>query len=125
LTDFGTAYGATAFVFISAALMLVFGMVLEGAPALILFGPLLTPIASQLGVNPLQFGTIMVIAMGLGLFSPPIGVGLFATCAITGTQMQNVALPMMKYLAVLALGLIALILVPAFALWLPTRLGLL
>lgn len=124
LTDFGTAYGATAFVFISAALMLVFGMVLEGAPALILFGPLLTPIASQLGVNPLQFGTIMVIAMGLGLFSPPIGVGLFATCAITGTRMQDVALPMMKYLAVLALGLIALILVPAFALWLPSRLGL-
>jgi TRAP-type C4-dicarboxylate transport system permease large subunit len=62
--------------------------------------------------------------MGLGLFSPPIGVGLFATCAITGTRMQDVALPMMKYLAVLALGLIALILVPAFALWLPSRLGL-
>ena len=125
LTAFGALHGATAFVFVSAVLMLVFGMVLEGAPALILFGPLLTPIASQLGVNPLQFGTVMVIAMGLGLFSPPIGVGLFATCAITGTRMNDVARPMAKYLAVLALGLIALILVPGFALWLPARFGVL
>ena len=42
-------------------------------------------IAQQLGVHPLHFGTVMVIAMGLGLFSPPVGLGLFATCAITGT----------------------------------------
>ena len=66
--------------------MIVFGAVLEGAPALIIFGPLLTPIAQQLGINPLHFGTVMVIAMGLGLFAPPIGLGLFATCAITGTR---------------------------------------
>ena len=98
--------------------------VLEGAPALIIFGPLLTPIAAQLGVHPLHFGTVMVIAMGLGLFAPPIGLGLFATCAMTGTKVHNVARPMMKYLAVLAATLVVLVLVPAFSLWLPTRLGL-
>ena len=81
--------------------MIVFGAVLEGAPALIIFGPLLTPIAQQLGVNPLHFGTVMVIAMGLGLFSPPVGLGLFATCAITGTRVQDVARPMAKYLVLL------------------------
>ena len=105
-------------------MMIIFGAVLEGAPALIIFGPLLTPIAQQLGINPLHFGTVMVIAMGLGLFAPPIGLGLFATCAITGTEVKNVARPMMKYLAVLLVTLIVLVLVPSFSLWLPTSLGL-
>ena len=96
---------------------------LEGAPALIIFGPLLTPIAQQLGVDPLHFGTVMVIAMGLGLFSPPIGLGLFATCAITGTKVSDVARPMLKYLLVLFITLIGLVFFPAFSLWLPRLLG--
>ena len=125
MTQFGAQYGATAFLILAAIVMIVFGMVLEGAPAMILFGPLLTPIAVKLGVNPLQFGTVMVIAMGLGLFAPPVGLGLFATCAITGTEAKNVARPMMKYLIVLALGLLALIFVPEFSLWLPRTLGIL
>jgi tripartite ATP-independent transporter DctM subunit len=125
MTVFGANYGATAFVVLASIVMMVFGMILEGAPAMILFGPLLTPIAVKLGVNPLQFGTVMVIAMGLGLFAPPVGLGLFATCAITGTAVKDVARPMMKYLIVLALGLLALIFVPEFSLWLPRKLGLL
>jgi tripartite ATP-independent transporter DctM subunit len=124
MTQFGAHYGATAFIILATIVMLVFGMILEGAPAMIRFGPLLTPIAVQLGVNPLQFGTVMVIAMGLGLFAPPVGLGLFATCAITGTEVKNVARPMLKYLIVLALGLLALIFVPEFSLWLPRKLGI-
>jgi tripartite ATP-independent transporter DctM subunit len=121
---FANHFGSVMFLLLSVLMMIVFGAVLEGAPALIIFGPLLTPIAQQLGINPLHFGTVMVIAMGLGLFAPPIGLGLFATCAITGTEVKNVARPMMKYLAVLLLTLIVLVLVPSFSLWLPTRLGL-
>ncbi|MEQ1682220.1 MAG: TRAP transporter large permease subunit [Burkholderiaceae bacterium] len=124
MINFAHQYGSTMFILLSVLLMIVFGAVLEGAPALIIFGPLLTPIAQQLGVNPLHFGTVMVIAMGLGLFAPPIGLGLFATCAITGTQVKDVARPMMKYMAVLLAALIVLVLVPSFSLWLPTRLGL-
>ncbi len=121
---FAHLYGSTMFVLLSVLVMIVFGAVLEGAPALIIFGPLLTPIAAQLGVHPLHFGTVLVIAMGFGLFAPPIGLGLFATCAITGTEVKNVARPMMKYLAVLFVTLMVLVLVPAFSLWLPTRMGL-
>ena len=124
MVSFAHQYGSTMFILLSVLLMIVFGAVLEGAPALIIFGPLLTPIAQQLGVNPLHFGTVMVIAMGLGLFAPPIGLGLFATCAITGTQVKDVARPMMKYMAVLLAALVVLVLVPSFSLWLPTRLGL-
>ena len=112
------------FLLLSVLIMIVFGSVLEGAPALIIFGPLLTPIAVQLGIDPLHFGTVMVIAMGLGLFAPPLGLGLFATCAITGTEVRNVARPMAKYLAVLFATLMLLVFVPSFSLWLPRRLGL-
>ncbi len=121
---FAHHYGSNMFLLLSVLVMVIFGAVLEGAPALIIFGPLLTPIAQQLGINPLHFGTVMVIAMGLGLFAPPIGLGLFATCAITGTQVRNVARPMFKYLAVLLATLIVLVLVPSFSLWLPNRFGL-
>jgi tripartite ATP-independent transporter DctM subunit len=121
---FAHQYGSVMFMLLSVLMMIVFGAVLEGAPALIIFGPLLTPIAARLGINPLHFGTVMVIAMGLGLFAPPIGLGLFATCAITGTHVKDVAGPMVKYLAVLLLTLVLLVLVPAFSLWLPNRLGI-
>jgi len=119
----GRDHGAATFVAVSALLMIGFGAVLEGAPALIILGPLFTPIAQQLGVHPLHFGTVMVIAMGLGLFSPPIGLGLFATCAITNTRMEDVAVRMLKYLLVLFIGLMVLVYVPAFSLWLPGRFG--
>ena len=123
MMELGHRFGADGFVLASTLLMIGFGAILEGAPALIIFGPLLTPIALQLGVSPLHFGTIMVVAMGLGLFSPPVGLGLFATCSITGTQIHEVIRPMLKYLVVLFLALLALVFVPAFSLWLPARYG--
>ncbi|MFC4278739.1 TRAP transporter large permease [Achromobacter aloeverae] len=119
MTTLAHDYGSVAFVLVSALLMVIFGAILEGAPALIIFGPLLTPIAQQVGVNPLHFGTVVVIAMGLGLFAPPFGLGLFATCAMTGTRVEQVARPMIKYLVLLAIMLVVLIFVPAISLWLP------
>ena len=120
----GHAVGPIGFILVSVMVMAFFGMILEGAPALILFGPLLTPIAIKLGINPLQFGTIMVVAMGLGFFAPPIGVGLFATAAMTGTKVENITRPMMKYVAVLIVALLALVIFPVFSLWLPRYLGM-
>jgi len=123
LTNFGTKHGSVAFLLLAATLMIGFGSILEGAPALIIWGPLLTPIAQRLGVNPLHFGTVMVIAMGLGLFSPPLGLGAYATCAIAGTETKRLMMPMLKYLAVLLLGLLVLIFAPEFSLWPPRRFG--
>jgi tripartite ATP-independent transporter DctM subunit len=124
LTHFGERHGGVAYLIVAAALMIGFGSILEGAPALIIWGPLLTPIAQRLGVNPLHFGTVMVIAMGLGLFSPPLGLGSYATCAIAGTETRRLMRPMVKYLIVLLLGLLALIFAPDFSLWLPRKFGL-
>jgi tripartite ATP-independent transporter DctM subunit len=112
-------FGPLAFLIASVIIMVIFGAVLEGAPALIIFGPLLVPIAVQVGIHPLHFGTVAVIAMGLGLFSPPFGLGLFATCAMTGTKIEDVSRRMLKYLLVLAAMLVLLVLVPSISLWLP------
>ncbi len=123
MVDVGRTHGTWLFMLISIGLLVVFGAVLEGAPALIIFGPLLTPIAVQLGMNPLHYGIVLVIAMGFGLFSPPLGLGLYATCAVTGTRMAEVARPMAKYLAVLFVMLLLLAFVPSLTLWLPNRFG--
>ncbi|WP_407704162.1 TRAP transporter large permease [Xylophilus rhododendri] len=119
MTNLAAHYGKVSFILASVLLMTVFGAILEGAPALIIFGPLLTPIAQQVGVHPLHFGVVMVVAMGLGLFSPPFGLGLFATCSMTGTRIENVMRPMMKYLVLLAVMLLGLIFIPEVSLWLP------
>jgi tripartite ATP-independent transporter DctM subunit len=124
LIAFGRDYGSVMFLLASSVMMIFFGSILEGAPALIIFAPLLTPVAARLGIDPLHFGIVTVVAMGVGLCSPPLGVGLYTTCAVTQTDIKDVSRSMMKYLAVLLIGLLLLILVPGFSLWLPRRWGL-
>ena len=55
---------------------------LEGIPAIVLFGPLLFPIARQIGVHEVHYAMVVILAMGIGLFAPPFGVGYYAACAI-------------------------------------------
>jgi tripartite ATP-independent transporter DctM subunit len=117
-------YGTWLFMVIAVVALIVFGAVLEGAPALIIFGPLLTPIAVQLGYHPLHFGIILVIAMGIGLFSPPFGLGMYATCTIAQTRLQDVVLPYLRYVVVLLITLVFLIVFPALTIWLPRLYGL-
>jgi tripartite ATP-independent transporter DctM subunit len=117
-------YGTWLFMVIAVVALIVFGAVLEGAPALIIFGPLLTPIAVQLGYHPLHFGIILVIAMGIGLFSPPFGLGMYATCTIAQTRLQDVVMPYLRYVVVLLITLVFLIVFPALTIWLPRLYGL-
>ena len=90
LVGIGMEQGAWLFLMLTIVILIIFGAVLEGAPALIIFAPILVPIAIQLGFNPLHFGIVMIMAMGFGLFSPPIGLGLYTTCAICGVEMKHV-----------------------------------
>ena len=123
LVAIGADYGPWLFLLLSIVILIIFGAVLEGAPALIIFAPILVPIATQLGFNPLHYAIVMILAMGFGLFSPPIGLGLYTTCAICGVPMQDVIKPMTKYLLIILLGIIVIALFPALTTWLPTRLG--
>ncbi|MBK5071802.1 TRAP transporter large permease subunit [Budviciaceae bacterium CWB-B4] len=123
LVAIGFSHGAWLFLILTIVILIIFGAVLEGAPALIIFAPILVPIAVQLGFDPLHFGIVMVLAMGFGLFSPPIGLGLYTTCAICGVEMKNVIRPMLKYLAVVMVGIIVVAMVPTITVWLPRLMG--
>jgi tripartite ATP-independent transporter DctM subunit len=114
---------ATMFMIATVATLTIMGALLEGLPALLIFAPLLLPMVSSFGIDPLQYGIVMVIAMGLGAFAPPIGVGLFVTCSICETTMENAARHMLPYLIVLVIGLLLIAFVPWFTLVLPRSLG--
>lgn len=112
------------FMLATVVTLVVMGALLEGLPALLIFGPLLLPLAPGFGIDPLQYGIVMIIAMGLGAFSPPIGVGMFVTCSICETSMENAAKHMLPYLVVLVLGLLLVAFVPWFSLVAPKLFGL-
>ncbi len=124
LAGVGASAGFWVFMLIAMAMLVVMGSVLEGAPALIVFGPLLFPAAQKLGIAPLHFGIVLIIAMGIGLFAPPLGVGLYTACAVGRVSMESVTRPIVKYLAVLAVALLLIAFVPAITLALPRWFGM-
>ena len=124
MAGIGASSGVWVFLLLSVAMLVVMGSVLEGAPALIIFGPLLFPAAQRLGVNPLHFGILLIIAMGIGLFAPPLGVGLYTACAVGQVPVERVVRPIAKYLAVLFAALLLIAFVPSITLALPRWLGL-
>jgi TRAP-type C4-dicarboxylate transport system permease large subunit len=83
------------FLLLSIGILIVMGSVLEGAAALIIFGPLLVPVAAQLGIAPLHYGVVLVIAMGIGLFAPPLGLGLYGACLIGNVPIEVTVKPML------------------------------
>jgi tripartite ATP-independent transporter DctM subunit len=123
LVDLSGAHGTWLFLLLSILILIVMGSVLEGAAALIIFGPLLMPVARQLGVDPLHYGVILVIGMGIGLFAPPLGLGLYGSCLIGGVRLEETVVPVLKYLGLLFLCLLLIAFVPAITTMLPRALG--
>ena len=98
------------------AFLLIVGMVMDTTPAILILTPILLPIAQSIGVDPIQFGVIMVVNLAIGFVTPPIGVNLFVASALTDVPVMEIA---KKALPMIALFLIALLLftfVPAFSL---------
>ncbi|MFD0934828.1 TRAP transporter large permease subunit, partial [Methylobacterium trifolii] len=108
----GLPGGALSFLLVSAAAFIVLGSVLEGIPAIVLFGPLLFPIARQVGVHEVHYAMVVVLAMGLGLFAPPFGVGYYSACAISRIHPDAGIRPLIGYMLALLLGLLVVIFVP-------------
>lgn len=115
--------GTWLFMLLSIAILIVMGSVLEGAAALIIFGPLLIPVAATLGIAPLHFGVVLVVAMGIGLFAPPLGLGLYGACLVGNVPIEDTVKPIMGYLGLLLAVLLVIAFVPALTLWLPHALG--
>jgi tripartite ATP-independent transporter DctM subunit len=123
LVSLSGSHGTWLFLLLSIAILIVMGSVLEGAAALIIFGPLLMPVAMQLGVDPLHFGVVLVFGMGIGLFAPPLGLGLYGACLIGKVPIEETVKPILGYLGLLFLCLLVIAFVPSISTWLPHAMG--
>jgi tripartite ATP-independent transporter DctM subunit len=104
--------GAFTFMTISILLFVVLGSVLEGIPVIVLFGPLLFPLAKSVGINEVHYAMVAILAMGVGLFAPPFGVGYYVACAIGRCNPDDGMRHIWRYLAALIVGLIIVAAVP-------------
>ena len=107
------------FLLATAVVFIVFGAIVEGLPAVVILLPSLLPVATQLGIDPIHYSIVIVAAVGIGLFLPPIGVGLFIASGIAGISIDRASRVMLPFIAVLCVGLAAVIAVPWFTLVLP------
>ena len=108
----GLPGGSATFIAVSIVAFTVLGSVLEGIPAIVLFGPLLFPIARAVGVHEVHYAMIIILAMGIGLFAPPFGVGYYAACAIGRVDPAEGIRPIWGYLLALMVGLIIVAIFP-------------
>ncbi|VTU24725.1 Neu5Ac permease [Variovorax sp. SRS16] len=121
VAEFLAMFGGSAFAFVafSIVLMVVMGSILEGLPSLLIFGPMLLQLTRNYGIDPMAFGIVIIISMGIGTFIPPFGVCYFVTCSVMDTSVEKVTPRFLPYLAVLLIGLICIALFPAISLALP------
>ena len=108
----GLPGGAASFIAVSIVAFTILGSVLEGIPAIVLFGPLLFPTARAVGVHEVHYAMIIILAMGIGLFAPPFGVGYYAACAIGRVDPALGIRPIWGYLLALLVGLIIVAMFP-------------
>jgi tripartite ATP-independent transporter DctM subunit len=108
----GVPGGKTGFLLVSAIGFVFLGSFLEGIPSIVLFGPLLFPIAQTMGVHEVQYAMIVIFAMGLGLFAPPLGVGFYVACAISKADPSIAMKKVWPYLGALFVALLLLLAFP-------------
>jgi len=111
--------GKAVFIVVSVATLIVFGQLLEGLPAVLLFGPILVPLAANFHVPTFQYAILLTIGLGLGAFSPPFGVGLFSTVTIEQTTLAKAIRPWARYMSVVLFGLVIVAVFPVLSTFLP------
>jgi len=111
--------GKAVFIVVSVATLIIFGQLLEGLPAVLLFGPILLPLAVNFGVPPFQYAILLTIGLGVGAFSPPFGVGLFSTVTIEETTLAKTMGPWSRYMSVVLFGLVIVAVFPVLSTFLP------
>jgi tripartite ATP-independent transporter DctM subunit len=124
LAEWISGIGASRALFLALTVFIfvVIGALLEGLPALLIFGPMLFPISRTVGVDPVHYGIVIVAAMGIAFFLPPIGVGLSIASGIARVDVDEVSRSYLPYLAVLLVGLALIAAWPGLTLVLPRAL---
>ncbi len=103
-------------------ILLFLGCILETVPAMLISIPILGPVAVKLGMDPLQFGVVLTLNLLIGIMTPPIGLGLFAICAMTGMKLERVVIACLAFIPTLLIALALLTYVPELSTWLPNLL---
>jgi tripartite ATP-independent transporter DctM subunit len=111
--------GVPVFMTLSIVVFVGVGALLEGLPALLIFGPVLFPVALRLGIDPIHYGIVVVACLGIAFFLPPIGVGLYIACGIGKVDMNRVFPSYRPYLLALLVGLALVAAFPTLTLILP------
>ncbi len=96
--------------------LLIVGMVMDTTPAILILTPILLPIAQGIGMDPIQFGVIMVVNLAIGFVTPPIGVNLFVASALTDVPVMEIARKAMPMIGLFLVALLLFTFVPAFSL---------
>ena len=107
------------FFVVSILIFIVLGALLEGLPAVIICLPIFLPITAKLGIDPLHYSVVVVAAIGLGLFLPPVGVGLYVAASFASLRVDQAMRAMMPYVLVLFVGILILIAIPWLTLIVP------
>jgi tripartite ATP-independent transporter DctM subunit len=102
------------------AVLLLVGTVMDMTPALIIFVPIFLPIAIRLGIEPIQFGLMIIMTLCIGLFTPPVGTVLFLACNIGKTTIEAVSKAMIPFMVSMILIVLGVIFIPALTMWLPS-----
>jgi len=105
-------------------LLLALGTFMDLAPMLLICTPILLPMMIKLGVDPIHFGMIMLINLGIGLITPPVGPTLFVGCAIGKVTIEQVSKELWPFYGAMCMALLIITYVPAISLWLPSLLKL-
>jgi tripartite ATP-independent transporter DctM subunit len=108
------------FLLLVNVLLLVLGTFMDLAPMLLICTPIFMPVILKLGIDPIHFGIIMILNLGIGLITPPVGPTLFVGCAIGKVTMEEVSRELWPFYAAMCLALLIVTYVPALSLWLPS-----
>jgi tripartite ATP-independent transporter DctM subunit len=108
----GMPGGWRGFMLVTIVAFAVLGSVLEGIPAIVLFGPLLFPVAKSMGIHDVHYAMVVIVAMGMGMFAPPLGVGFYAACSIGKVSPDAVFGKVWSYLGALLIALLLIAFVP-------------
>ena len=108
-----------AFLFMVNILLLVLGTFMDLAPMLLICTPIFMPIIAKLGIHPVHFGMVMILNLGIGLITPPVGPTLFVGCAVGKVSMEQVSKELWPFYGAMCMALLLVTYVPALSLWLP------
>jgi len=104
-------------------ILLILGCIMDMAPIILIATPILLPLATSIGIDPIQFGIIIVLNCGIGLLTPPVGAVLFIGSAVSGVPMERIVKATLPFYLCMVVTLLLITFIPQLSLWLPQLLS--